>query len=259
MRKAQKEPFVLLYVFSLGTISWGLITGNWFGVENLARLTFLDRFIIPELYSYADNQAFMIHLCFVLGAIHLTIAHTLRALQHLPSSRALGEMGWIMIMWFLYFVAGHLVLGRPFYASSIYLAIGGVVLVGFFSGSRGGFLKSSLLGFADLPLNIIRSFSDLVSYLRLFAVGYATLVVALSFNKMALGLGGDPMVKAIGAAFILLFGHALNILMAFMAVLVHGIRLNMLEFSGHVGMTWAGRRYQPFKKGEEEGSAVLSQ
>jgi len=50
------------------------------------------------------------------------------------------------------------------------------------------------------------------------------------------------------AALILFLGHTLNILLALMAVVVHGIRLNMLEFSGHLDMEWSGIKYEPFRE-----------
>ena len=80
----------------------------------------------------------------------------------------------------------------------------------------------------------------------LFAVGYATVIVAESFNNMALAGGIGSVIKGLGAAMILFLGHALNILLGFMAVIVHGIRLNMLEFSSHLGMQWSGKKYEPF-------------
>ena len=58
--------------------------------------------------------------------------------------------------------------------------------------------------------------------------------------------------SALIAAFILFFGHALNILMGAMSVIVHGVRLNMLEFSGHLGMEWTGIPYKPFEERENQ-------
>jgi V/A-type H+-transporting ATPase subunit I len=204
--------------------------------------------ILPNLDSYSDNQNFMLQLCFTLGAVHLTIAHLTRGLRMIKTVRILSELGWIFILWYLYFLANYFVLRKPLPDFSTTLLLPGIVLVGLFSNPQRNFIKSSLMGFAELPLKMISSFSDLVSYLRLFAVGYATLVIAVSFNQMAFSLEGNPLLKGIGAALILLLGHTLNILLAAMAVLVHGVRLNMLEFSSHLGMGWTGRRYRPFKK-----------
>lgn len=247
-RTAPKEPFMLLYVFSVSTVVWGFITGTWFGVERLSYAPPLSRLIIPTLNSYTGDQNFMIGLCFILGAIHLSIAHILRAIGLFSSLRVLGEVGWIFILWFLYFLAGYFVLGNPMPDKSTLLLGIGLILAGLFSNPKGNFIKSSLLGIADLPFNMIRSFSDLVSYLRLFAVGYATLVIAGSFNRMAFDLWEGSMLGAFAAALVLLIGHTLNIMLAAMAVLVHGIRLNMLEFSSHLGMNWTGRPFRPFKR-----------
>jgi V/A-type H+-transporting ATPase subunit I len=248
MKRAPAEPFRLLMVMSTATLCWGTMTGTWFGVEGLAKLPIAEDLIIPMLYSYSENQPLMIKLCFLLGAVHLTIAHGVRFVRYINSIRALAEIGWILTVWFLYSLAGHLVLEEPLPAFALYPLILGVFLTSAFSNPQRHFVKSFLLAFSDLPLNVIRSFSDVVSYLRLFAVGYATLVVAISFNQMASDLGWGSAFSAIGAVVILLIGHSLNIVLGGMAVLVHGIRLNMLEFSSHLEMSWAGRDFKPFKK-----------
>jgi V/A-type H+-transporting ATPase subunit I len=75
--------------------------------------------------------------------------------------------------------------------------------------------------------------------------------VAVSFNELAFGIEVPPLLKGLGTALVLLVGHTINIVGAAMAVLVHGIRLNMLEFSSHLGMTWSGHPYQPFVTRED--------
>ena len=122
---------------------------------------------------------------------------------------------------------------------AIYLIIFGSALVGIFANFQKNILKGFLISLGNLPLDIISSFSDIVSYIRLFAVGIATVTVAASFNDMA---GG------ITVPLILVLGHGLNIILAMMSVLVHGVRLNMLEFSGHLGQEWSGKEYKPFKE-----------
>ena len=47
---------------------------------------------------------------------------------------------------------------------------------------------------------------------------------------------------------VFLFGHALNIILSIISVLAHGVRLNLLEFTNHLGLEWAGREYDPFKE-----------
>ena len=109
-------------------------------------------------------------------------------------------------------------------------------------------IKGIFTTLGDLPLSIVSSFSDIVSYLRLFAVGYASVTVANSFNNMAIGSGIHSILGGLIAALVLFLGHGLNIMLGLMSVIVHGIRLNMLEFSGHLNMQWAGKKYEPFKE-----------
>ena len=121
-------------------------------------------------------------------------------------------------------------------------------MVVFFSESRGGFFKNLAISLFNLPLKIIGYFADILSYLRLFAVGYATVMVAVSFNNMAQDVGFNSILTGLISAGLLFFGHALNILLGLMSVLVHGVRLNMLEFSSHLNIEWKGKRYSPFRE-----------
>ncbi len=246
LKQIQPEPFLLMYLLSVGTIIWGAITGTWFGSERIAELPFFNSLIIGKIDSFADNsQDFLILICFVIGAVQLTIAHLLRASRVINSRKALAEIGWVLILWGMFFAAGKFVLGRLFPQAAGWFLIAGITLVLLFSNPEKGLLKGMISTLMELPLKVIGSFSDIVSYLRLFAVGYATVVVAESFNNMALE-GAHGVIGGLIAALILFFGHMLNIVLGCMAVIVHGIRLNMLEFSGHLGMQWSGKKYDPF-------------
>ena len=50
------------------------------------------------------------------------------------------------------------------------------------------------------------------------------------------------------AVLVLIIGHAVNLVMGFLSIVVHGVRLNIMEFSGQVGVEWSGYKYEPFKK-----------
>jgi V/A-type H+-transporting ATPase subunit I len=106
----------------------------------------------------------------------------------------------------------------------------------------------------NFPFGLIGSFVDMLSYIRLFAVGMAGYYIASSFNMMAMNIWNIqlawywyPLLLVFGLV-VILFGHILNILLCLMGVLVHGVRLNTLEFSNHLGLRWAGFEYKPFKK-----------
>jgi V/A-type H+-transporting ATPase subunit I len=246
--KVPKEPIFLMYVLSGATIIWGALSGTWFGFEKIAQLPVFNALIVDKINSFVDtNQVFIIYWCFLIGAIQLTLAHGIVAFRYINSLFALSQLGWIFIIWTAFFVAGNLVLNNPLPSFTLLLGISGAGLVILFANFQKNILKGIATSLADFPLSALSSFSDIVSYLRLFAVGYATLAVADTFNTMALSLGRSNFILGLTAAIILFLGHSLNIILGLMSVIVHGIRLNMLEFSGHLNMQWSGLEYKPFK------------
>ena len=98
-----------------------------------------------------------------------------------------------------------------------------------------------------LPM-AMSAMGDIISYVRLFAVGYASLQVAKNFNSMALELDLPVWAKIVPMVAILLLGHGINFVLAGLSILVHAVRLNTLEFSNHKGLTWSGYAFSPFKK-----------
>lgn len=249
-KKLTGQMQVLIYVLSGATMVWGVLSGTYFGAEKIAALPILNNLIIPEIASFGvDNISFMMHLSFLIGAIHLTIAHGIRVVQFINSIKALSEIGWIALVWGLFLITEQLVLGKAMPQWGLWLFIGGAVLVALFSMESKDIFKSMGISLANLPLSLISGFSDIVSYVRLFAVGMATAAVAASFNHMILpqGISGMGIINLLMAAIALLLGHGLNIALALMAVMVHGIRLNMLEFAGHLGVQFSGEAYQPFR------------
>ncbi|MDT8389616.1 MAG: hypothetical protein RRC34_03805 [Lentisphaeria bacterium] len=252
-KKMPAQPFILMYVLSLCTIAWGVASGNYFGSETIANLPIVEKLTVPAMAAFKtttggfnDNEGFLIGLCFKIGVVHLTLAHVLAGLKKSDSLRCLAEIGWIGVLWGLYFVTGMLVLNHAFPPFAGVLIAAGALLALVFTNWQKHVLKGIADTIIELPLGLIGAFSDIVSYLRLFAVGYASLVLANTFNGMAAGAEVKGGVMAVAAALILFAGHSLNMVLAGMGVVVHGIRLQMLEFSGHVGNEWTGTEYQPF-------------
>ena len=122
-----------------------------------------------------------------------------------------------------------------------YLLIAGAVLAIVFASPSANLVKMLGMGLAQFPLSMLSAFSDVISYVRLMAVGLASSVLAVSFNDMALQAGFLPL-----TILVLVFGHGLNVGLALIAMFAHGVRLNMLEFGSNLGMEWAGYPYRPF-------------
>ncbi len=259
--KKLSESVKLLYVLSGTTIAWGAVTGTWFGSEQLLRaIPFLQTLTIPEISSFPemfnnvtakDTQLTIMYICFVLGIIQLGIACIINFIRELPDIRAVAQLGWLSLLVGLYYLVLNLVVGMPFPSWGLYLIAVGFALFVLFSEQKEdrSFLKGVLVGLGGLFntfLDSISAFSNIISYIRLFAVGLASIAIASSFNSMAEPLLGGWTLPA--AIVILLLGHGLNLIMGILSVVVHGIRLNMLEFSGQLGMEWTGIKYEPFKE-----------
>jgi V/A-type H+-transporting ATPase subunit I len=231
---------VLFYILSSCAIIWGVLSATFFGQEWMPASV---KPLIPGLRDERIVQSF----CFLLGVSQLSIAHLWRFVLKFPSLAAWADMGWVCILWAAFFLAKFLVLGYTFPVFGKWLIVLGAGLVLFFSHPNRNPLKGVGQGLGALLLNLMNNFTDIVSYVRLFAVGLATVAVADAFNKMALSIGFNNIFTGIATAMILILGHGLNILLGPMSVLVHGVRLNVLEFCNHLDIKWSGFSYKPLK------------
>jgi len=238
---SDKSLFILLYISGVCTVIWGVLSGTFFGQDWLPQFV---RPLIPALRNDKNIQT----LCFLLGAIHLSIGHAWRGLLKIPSFAALAEAGWILILWGGFFLARMLVLGDMFPVFAKWLFIAGAGLVLFFTNPSKNVAKGIGAGLGNLLLNLVNSFTDVVSYIRLFAVGLATVAVADAFNRMAMEVGHNNFFAALTTGLILLVGHSLNVVLGPMSVLVHGVRLNVLEFCNHADVKWSGFAYKPLQR-----------
>jgi V/A-type H+-transporting ATPase subunit I len=258
-RPGRQTPnaLLLMLVLSLSTVVWGALTGTWFGSVTLAAQPWLSWMTVPAIASFNPRSSEVVkYICFVTGTIHITIAHLwnfIRQSREKPFIRSLAQLGWLFLVLGLYYLVLSVVLSSerfPLPAFATWLIGAGLAMIIVFSRQEGRFFHGIVMGIANLLttfLNGISAFSDIISYIRLFAVGLATVEIAKSFNAMAAGMA-HGVVGIVLASIVLLLGHSLNLAMGALSVVVHGVRLNMLEFSGHLGMEWTGNPYNPFKE-----------
>lgn len=270
--KQATNALILLYVLSIASIIWGAVTGTWFGSEAIiASSSFLQHLVIPRLASYPElfglsvetAQQAVMRFCFIVGTLQLSLACVMNIYRKIGKKdiSAIANVGWLVMIDSLYFLVLMLVINEPIQIMPVIISVGiGFVLVVLFSAQGPGipFLKGLAGGAAGLFttfLNSISTFSNIISYIRLFAVGMASLAISQSFNSMASGmLSGFALPAGI---LVLVLGHSLNLVMALLSVIVHGVRLNLLEFSGQLGMEWTGVAYDPFRETVETTSHTL--
>lgn len=243
---AKQIEFGLLYTLSTSILFWGVLTGTYFGSEVIAEWPVLSFLKVDQLASFGGDSLFIQKLMFLIGAVHLTVGHLQVAWKFNNSVRAIAQLGWVAIIWGLYLIVSQMVLGIEAPTFMPWLFIGGALLVALFSKPGPNMIKGMVSSLGSLPLSIINGFSDIISYIRLYAVGLSTVLMAASFNQMAIGDGITTVASGIAAVIILILGHGLNMILAAMAVIVHGVRLNMLEYAGHASVEFSGSEYKPF-------------
>ena len=264
-KKMARNAGNLLVVTSVATIVWGLISGSVFGIPQqwLADHGFAalwPEYLNPLKERSAQN---VMGMCFLIGAIQISIGHLWNVWDLLreKSLKALEQLGWTLTTWYMFLLADNMVIGGnmvqyigspaalvPFTGSAAdWMALAGIVMIACFM-MKPSEIKDGWFNLALLPLNIISNFTDVVSYVRLYAVGTAGFAVANAFNTMIFGGSEITVAWGIVGALLAFLAHTLNILLCVMGVLVHGIRLNTLEFSNHKGISWSGAAYRPFAK-----------
>ena len=166
-----------------------------------------------------------------------------QAIRKAPSLNAIADIGWICVIWAAFFLARMLILGEalPFFTK--WVIISGIIMVIIGTNPQRNVFKMIGSGLGNVALSIMNNFTDVVSYIRLFAVGLAGIAIADTVNTLASGLD-NLAVKVL----VVFAGHTINIILGPLSVLVHGVRLNVLEFSGHAGLTWIGMQYRPLEE-----------
>ncbi len=277
-KKNIPPAFLLFGLFGLSTILWGTLTCTWFGLAPEGLPMWLQKLSVPVISNvYADKiwypfwtngkvglttaQNLQI-FCFSLALIQLTVAHIKGTLRNRKSLKALGDIGSILQLVGIYYVVLSLVVNAAVFPFG--LVIGGfpigtvaIALVGIgfvmsfvFSNYEGSVIKSlltSLTNIVSVLLGVVNVFSDIVSYIRLWAVGLAGAAISATVNELAGPLFGNFLFMIL-AIFLLVFGHGLNMILNVLSVIVHGIRLNTLEFSSHLDMSWSGHKFKPFEE-----------
>lgn len=252
----------LLITLSSFTILWGVFTLTYLGIKPDKLPAFLQLIDIDWISNAnPDSGEHIKILCFILGTVQLSIAHLKNVKRDFATLKWLGQAGQLFMMVGMMNVVFNLVISAakyPIPTYAYYFLIGGFALSFTFSNYEGNVLKSILASFANFVsvfLGIVNVFADIVSYIRLWAVGLAGLAISETINNMLGPMLGKLSLFAVGIL-ALAFGHGFNIILGFLSVIVHGVRLNMLEFSGHLGMEWSGFEYRPFKERIEHNDAT---
>jgi V/A-type H+-transporting ATPase subunit I len=233
-----------------GSLLWGVLVGSYFGVS-LSPESFWGRLKLLDLHDFDT----MTELSVGVGVLHLVLAHLEQAALKRGRAAVWGHAGWILAMlggFAMWLGAMHQAPQGVSETGRWALGLGLLAVFAFASERGVRDVRSALLRLLDgvrALTGVTRVFGDVLSYLRLFALGLASASLALTFNDLARQAGQVQGMGLLFAILILLVGHLLNLLLALMSGVVHGLRLNYIEFYNWA-LSGEGYAFQPFKKKE---------
>lgn len=250
-------------VITLGAFTTivGAILGTFFGValvdvdlpENLKQFMIVGK--IGET-SY-DKQML---LALIIGVVHISLAMTVKAIGETVRfgfKESLSAWGWLLLV-----VGSVVVFTLAFFeviskemSVTVFYVIGGISAIGIYvlNNIHRNVLVNVGAGLWDTYNMATGLMGDILSYIRLYALGLAGGMLGGVFNQLAF-MVNDAAGPALGWLFcglILVFGHTLNIAMSCLSAFVHPLRLTFVEYFKNSGYDGKGEEYKPFSVKKE--------
>lgn len=235
----------------ISTVLFGGLCGSAFG------LSLGDYF--PNI-PFFDFQGKFFNIALIIGLVQIMFGMVLNIWMKsrvFGVTSAFGTLGWFIILLSACLAYGFPMFGMAitgFEAGSIafYAALGiGAVLMLLLNDVKRNPLVNFGAGIWDLYNNVMGLLSDVLSYIRLFAIGLSGGVLALVFNTLADGFvpeGANIVVRLLVMIPILLIGHGINLFMSCISSFVHPLRLTFVEFYKNAGFEMANRSFEPLRK-----------
>lgn len=253
----------------------GFITGTFFGID----LSSVDWEFIKPIQPYFINDSMkdsffgyspMMVISVIIGLIQVLLGMTLagcKAVKNYGIIYGVGKFSWVVAL-----VSATILFGLPLFGAELshmtqiilYALIAVSALGIFFLNNPNAYKKDSALGKAlgvgsNLGAGLWATYGmstgllgDLLSYIRLFALGLTGGVLGSVFNSLALEMSPDiPVVHELVMVLILLFGHGINFGLCMISSFVHPMRLTFVEYFKNADFEGNGKEYQPFMMKEK--------
>ena len=249
----------LSVVCASATVAFGFYANSFFG------LAISDYAPVIKFLDF-QNQFFSISLA--IGVFQILVGMAINIYMQAKLFGFTSTFG--LLGWFIILLSGSLAIGLPMFGLAIpgfdasspvfYALVGiGAVLMLLLNNIKRNPLINIGAGLWDTYNNITGLLSDVLSYIRLFAIGLSGGVLAQVFNSLALGLSGldagidgSPWyvvaIQIVAASAILLIGHGINLFMSAISSFVHPMRLTFVEFYKNAGFEMVQRSFDPVRK-----------
>ncbi|MCD8181915.1 MAG: ATPase V [Bacteroides sp.] len=256
MSKSMRGMMNLVITLGIFTAVIGAVLGTFFGVSlfDLEIPEKLKQFMIVGKIGETSYDKQML-LALIIGVVHISIAMTVKAIGQTVRfgfKESLSAWGWLLL------VVGFICTGGLSFFKVIsedvstwaFIVIGGIAAIGIYllnNIHRNVFVNIGA-GVWDTYNMATGLMGDILSYIRLYALGLAGAMLGGVFNQLAF-MVNDAAGPAIGWLFcglILVFGHSLNIAMSCLSAFVHPLRLTFVEYFKNSGYNGKGEAYNPF-------------
>ena len=247
---SMKSIISLIQVLSASTFFCGLLTGTFFG----ANIYDLDWPIVQRLkHAVLMDNNDMFRLSLILGVIQILFGMVLKAVNQTIQfgfKYAIATIGWIILLVStavsaLFSSSELLSMGGTAY--KVVLCISGAMIFLFNTPGKNIFMNIGL-GLWDSYNMVTGLLGDVLSYVRLFALGLSGGILAGVFNSLAVGMSPDNVIAGpIVMVLIFVIGHAINMFMNVLGAMVHPMRLTFVEFFKNSGYEGGGKEYKPFR------------
>ena len=253
----------LVITLGIFTTVLGALLGTFFGMSLLEFTgipqSIRDFIIAGDMEIMGATYDKQMILALGIGVRHISIAMTVKAINNtvfFGFKESLSAWGWWLV------VVGGVIIGTLSFLSIIpagvsklaFIAVGGLGAVGIYllNNLRRNVFANIGAGLWDTYNMASGLLGDILSYIRLFALGLAGGMLGATFNSLAMmvveGREGFAAVLAwVGFGLIILVGHTLNIAMSCLSAFVHPLRLTFVEYFKNAGYEGKGEEYKPFK------------
>lgn len=259
----------IIMALGVGSTVIGYLMGGFFGMDIWAANWFPEALKVPMFKSWigeggvvpvaAMNQSFdvMMVLAIVIGVIHLCLAMVIKCIcftQRFGFKQTISAWGWLILILggLSVMILSSLGLFGAQTTSLLLIIIAAISALGIFifnDPSRNPLINIGV-GLWDTYGMVTGLLGDVLSYIRLYALGLAGGMLGQAFNDLGIMvMGENPNVGTIiGFVLIVTFGHVLNLLMSCLGAFVHPLRLTFVEYFKNAGYEGSGKEYRPFKK-----------
>jgi V/A-type H+-transporting ATPase subunit I len=249
-KTAMRRFINMSLILSIGTMVFGIASGAFFGLSENNR--FFGWLISRRLFD-GNEIGSMMNVSIIIGLLHVSISLLLKCFRTVKVFKnyisPFSQLAWIVVIWTYYIWCAYYKLPEQSYyalSGNFLYTFGGALAVVFLT-SAGTFQPLKLIagGLGGL-YSMVQFFSDVLSYLRLFALGLAGSLLAQTFNGLALDIWKSGIAGMVFAVVIFLLGHTVNLALCIMSGVIHGLRLNFLEW-----YRWSfdgdGKAFKPFR------------